>query len=259
MTFKRLLRRVVPDRAAHAYRLLRTPRWRLDNELDDQLTRAIVRASVGSGRILIDVGASRGTILQAAVEAAPSARHVAFEPQAIAEELRRAFPSVDVRQCCVGATSGEVEFFSYERHTRSSKTFLPDERLANRSISTQVRLDDVPGPTCGVAVIKIDVEGHELDVLRGAEGLLTARRPLVVFEHGSPHGGTFEDTRDLFELFERLSYRCYALRGGALDNFDEFRNAVWEGRFWNFLAVPTSTASTSQPATAYPLGPSDHR
>ncbi|PRC60751.1 FkbM family methyltransferase, partial [Mycobacterium sp. ITM-2017-0098] len=35
-----------------------------------------------------------------------------------------------------------------------------------------------------VSLIKIDVEGHELQVLEGAVELITAAQPIIVFEQG---------------------------------------------------------------------------
>lgn len=49
---------------------------------------------------------------------------------------------------------------------------------------TTLRIDalDLPKP----GVIKVDVEGHELAVLRGAEGYITAFRPPMVLEANTP-------------------------------------------------------------------------
>jgi hypothetical protein len=42
---------------------------------------------------------------------------------------------------------------------------------------------DLPAPT----VLKVDVEGSEIDVLRGAAAIIAARRPAVLLEVHEPH------------------------------------------------------------------------
>jgi FkbM family methyltransferase len=48
-----------------------------------------------------------------------------------------------------------------------------------------VRLDDVLPPGYDLRLIKIDVEGAELEVLRGAIGIVERCRPYIIFEHGN--------------------------------------------------------------------------
>jgi hypothetical protein len=70
------------------------------------------------------------------------------------------------------------------------------------------------------ALIKIDVEGSELDVLRGARSLLTsAASPVVLFEHCG-HSAAFGVTpAQIREFFGDLDYRIFLL-DGALTPWD---------------------------------------
>jgi FkbM family methyltransferase len=59
------------------------------------------------------------------------------------------------------------------------------QRLQRRGVRIRVlTLDELarrlPGPP---RLIKVDVEGHELAVLRGGSALLAERRPLLIFEY----------------------------------------------------------------------------
>ena len=65
--------------------------------------------------------------------------------------------------------------------------------------------------------IKCDVEGHELEVFRGAENALREHRPAILVEcevrHLSGH-----TVRDVFDHLQRLGYRgCFFLGGRAQD------------------------------------------
>lgn len=69
-----------------------------------------------------------------------------------------------------------------------------DRVLAERSLDTRVRL------------VKCDVEGHELEVFRGAERTLSDHRPHVLFECEARHlrGHTMEE---VFGYLEELGYQ----------------------------------------------------
>ena len=59
----------------------------------------------------IDVGANHGYVLERAVHAAPLGHHVAYEPiPQLAEQLRRRFPSADVRNAAVSDAAGVMPF-----------------------------------------------------------------------------------------------------------------------------------------------------
>jgi FkbM family methyltransferase len=86
---------------------------------------------------------------------------------------------------------------------------------------------EMPGAQ-GEWIVLIDVEGSELDVMRGASGLIGATRPLIVFEY-------HEGTRQSFSLAQAQEvlgpeYQIYRLRSdGTLD-----RNLL---HTWNCVAV----------------------
>jgi hypothetical protein len=82
------------------------------------------------------------------------------------------------------------------------------------SIEVEVReLDDVMKERdFKVSLIKIDVEGGELDVLKGATAILTSDKPILIFEFGkgaSEYYGTMP--HHLFELLEIYGYGIWTL------------------------------------------------
>jgi len=131
-------------------------------------------------RTILDVGAADGT--PELYDAFPDAHLVAFDP--IAEQLRRLRASVqresvELFELALGSRSGNAELhIPSERPLKSSlhaRTSLTAERgdCTTRTVEVR-RLDDVvqahdwPTPF----VLKIDTEGHDLEVLRGAETTL---------------------------------------------------------------------------------------
>ena len=73
-------------------------------------------------------------------------------------------------------------------------------------------LDDLSRKLGKVDVMKIDVEGMEMDVLMGARKLISKDRPVICLEqHPSEFSGEFNETESLDWLRKR-GYRMFALR-----------------------------------------------
>ena len=75
---------------------------------------------------------------------------------------------------------------------------------------------DLPPPS----VIKIDVEDHEVAVLKGGQRLLTENRPAILFEslRGAPLGATFKP----FDFLEGLDFQFYVPAWHLGDQEDGF-------------------------------------
>ncbi len=168
------------------------------NRRHDRDTIRIMKAVLRPDSNCIDVGAYRGTMLEPMLRRAPRGTHHAFEPiPELAEQLRTKFPSVRIHNLALSDREGQTTF----RHVlnRPAYSGLRERSYPQSDISIQVipvqtqRLDDVVSPEFRVDFIKIDVEGGELQVLRGAERILRRCRPYLVFEHyrgAAEHYGT---------------------------------------------------------------------
>jgi len=164
--------------------------WR-DPEMVDEFIGFMKLAS--DARILWDVGALFGLFSLAFTLRGTDRRALAFEPNPSSrtklEECLHLNPTANVQvfDCALGLPDKVVEFergFHYtaieglptqpgeedstQRETVAIKTMSIDE-LIERNL-------DPPD------IIKIDVEGHEFDVLLGARKLLLARKPLLSLE-----------------------------------------------------------------------------
>jgi FkbM family methyltransferase len=158
-------------------------------ELHEEIAiRAVLASALRSDGTYVDVGTNRGQVLSEAVRVAPRGRHVAFEPiPALAAEVARAFPAVDCRQMALGAAPGTAEFCHFRALDGWSglrrSPVVSDQRGDPEYIAVTVSTLDVELGDLSPAVVKIDVEGAELDVLEGGHSLLTRAKPLLIFEH----------------------------------------------------------------------------
>lgn len=101
------------------------------------------------------------------------------------------------------------------------------------------RLDDLIPLKNKISFIKIDVEGGELDVLRGATGLLESSRPIVAFECGAASFlGYHETPEEIFNLFSSLGYQVYSITGEHMTGALAFNKASHAQNFWDYIALP---------------------
>ena len=94
------------------------------------------------------------------------------------------------------------------------------QRLIKRNVTVDV-LDSFALE--GVACIKIDVEGHEPAVLRGARKLLSVERPCLLMELEFRHNPrTFDE---VWSVLDPLGYRMLACTNMGLESVDRTRLA----------------------------------
>lgn len=140
-------------------------------------------------RVIYDVGAAAGDWARLAAGIWPDAEIVGFEPNGSnapdLERCRADLPHFDFRTCFLGAERRNVEYT--DRGTQTSLYGLDGFTAADQgtparadmaTIDALVEAGDAPRPD----LIKIDVQGFELDVLRGAERVLADGCQAVLVE-----------------------------------------------------------------------------
>ena len=140
-------------------------------------------------KCLIDVGANIGNHTLG-LRSHFSTIH-AFEPNPRTYRLLVAntatFDNITCHQLAVSNKSRSVSFVSDPVNTGrshvSDKDFSSRERNETSPIEVKaVALDETELKGKAIGFLKIDVEGHELEVLRGAEAILRQQRPMVMIE-----------------------------------------------------------------------------
>lgn len=135
----------------------------------------------------VDAGAHAGTILKHLVKIAPRGSGFAFEPiPSLSRGLRTKFPQVVVEEVALSDYEGTAVFHMLtDDPARSSLIDRPDwerGKTVEQLVVQVKRLDDCVSPDLHIAFLKVDVEGAELALFRGARRILVKDRPVVVFE-----------------------------------------------------------------------------
>ncbi|MFN3255107.1 MAG: FkbM family methyltransferase [Ilumatobacter sp.] len=192
----------------------------------ERILRRVFETALEPGDGAIDAGAHVGKhTVPFALAVGPTGWVAAIEPLPWAAERLRArldvaglTPFVSVHQSCVGAESAKsIRFHEVRDHpgwsakaVRSHATDLVEHDVP------QLTIDDVSNgrPT---RVIKIDVEGGELDVLLGARDTLRRWRPVV---HAELVAGAIEanswDAIELLDLLHEHGYEVFDVIGNEL-------------------------------------------
>lgn len=143
---------------------------------------------MNDAHIVIDVGAHHGWFFHCWLDWCPRAEVSAFEPTREsyirANELYGADPRVHLFQVGLGAEPGELSF-NVLADSQVSNSFLPPQHEIWKSIeynTGEISTRPVPVTTLdlfcaergisGAYLLKIDVQGYELEVLKGAVGIL---------------------------------------------------------------------------------------
>jgi FkbM family methyltransferase len=221
----------------------------------ESILQALYEAILAPGDVAVDVGAHKGRhTFPMARRVGPGGKVHAFEPlpacqeafaRRLAGDLRALAPRIVLRPFALGDRSGESEFVVARDALGYSglKERVYDVPTALERIKVQVRtLDSLLLDLPALRYIKVDAEGGEYHVLRGAEQILRKHRPVVTTEFGANSIGQYGITPgDLADLFARLDYRVFDIRGREVSDRDAFVRSATVQEVWDYLSIPRET------------------
>ena len=213
---RRLLLQVVPKRY-HLPLRYHYRRWR--GTLDQEA--ALLKEIVNPGGTALDVGANVGVYTYLLWRLC--VRVEAFEPIPEYADVIRAFgaPNIGVHQVALSSASGTRKlYFAREQGvTDLGRGSLSPPESREDLIEVPVRtLDEYE--LSNVSFMKLDVEGHELDVLKGAKRTVERWRPNLLVEIEQRHL-SFPMTI-VFDHLRDLGYRAHFPDCGRLRPIAEF-------------------------------------
>lgn len=214
---------------------------------NDQLATKLVTSICQSHKTFIDVGAHIGSVLSEVAYLDPSIKLVAIEaiPEK-ATKLQKMFPSAKIHACAVGETKGQVSFFVNTRQSGYSslrRSISPKQGEITEITVPIRRMDDIVSSN-DVDVIKIDVEGAELGVLRGSEIFFDSTRPTIMFESGPDGGNDLGYTKEALYQFLRSKEYCVLIpnrvahNDSGLSREGFIESHLYPRRTTNYFAIP---------------------
>ena len=207
--------------------------YRYKNKIDKTEIAYIVN-SLGKGKTAIDIGAHKGGYLYNILKQIGPKGHIyAFEPQTILfnylTELKRIFgwPNVVIEHIALSDRMGTVSLFI---PANNGKPTSPGASIVGSENFREFKTEEVQTETldsyCSRKnikpdLLKIDVEGNELNVFKGGAETLKKYRPKILFECEERHIGK-EKVLETFRFLEGLGYEGQFIAADKIMPLDSF-------------------------------------
>jgi FkbM family methyltransferase len=202
------------------------------------IEKTVLRLLCDPASVAIDVGANIGTVSYFLSRYCRETHAFEINPQ-LAEKLRRAklrhtvIHEIGLSDCARTARL-RIPVAAYGPVFGNATIEAANDLDARPVTELDVpvaRLDDFA--IADVAILKIDVEGHELPVLLGASHLLARDHPSLVVEIvETTNGASFAR---IFEFLKSFAYRCYRLSDNELLEVTTAQNRKGDNDYYFLL------------------------
>lgn len=224
MAFRGFSRRVAAAGAKHDQRKAEIVAGVLSDPVDQaygyDLETRFLHELLDRRSVFVDVGANAGSYSTVAEQVVGSRSVVLVEPlPQLAKALRARFPASTVVEAALSDHEGtaRIRVPSIDGKVYNTRATLNDHTEPGQSGTKEVEVALRTLDSCvaelglrRLDVLKVDVEGHEIELLEGAQGVLARLKPIVIIEIETRH-----HTFPITEVFERLERQ--GLRGHLFD------------------------------------------
>jgi len=198
---------------------------------------------------VLDIGCNKGSYLWTLSRAVPKGKVIGFEPQPMLfNYLQKQTSGLFLRNV-------KIEGLAISNSSSTARIFLPISEQTSPSASLEENLSETQANSYIVKTIsineycanksslgniramKIDVEGHELSVIKGGSEIIKKHRPLIVCESESRHlpNGNVAEFLDLIYSFDYNGFFVHPIYG--LKNLSTFAPEIHQSqtgeRFWD--------------------------
>ena len=210
----------------------------MDRNGERWLIRRLSRDLAGSS--VIDVGANAGNWSAAVLELSPTSKVYAIEMiPSFALNMRRRFAGrVEVLEAALSDRREPVTALKLggggriprglDRRKKAEAFEL--EACTGDHLALKLELKDI-------AMIKIDVDGYDIKVLRGFASVIMEQRPIVQFEYSRFYIFTRSFLKDAHDFFTPLNYRIGRVMPRWIE-FSEYSARMEIFATNNFVAIP---------------------
>lgn len=206
----------------------------------------LLRRQWTTGKTFLDIGANIGIYAAMAAKRVCSSGTVhAFEP--VRRTFKRMedniklnnFANVKTYNVAISSSTGTASIWIPKHNNLGMASLHPNSTHLDEESVTMITLDNwiKQQNIKTVDIIKIDVEGHELSVLKGGLDTITRMRPIIALELSREHlGRAGTSPEDITEFMIMCRYQAY-----GISEYGEALPANQWGDHQNALFVPNDS------------------
>lgn len=166
-----------------------------------------------SPAVVIDIGAYEGHWTVDLLEVFPSARVLMVEAQkskeSFLEKIKQQYPNTDYTISLLSSADGAEKYF-YENETASHISEVPDKDFSyhviqSRTLDSLLQEKQFPQPD----FLKLDVQGHEMEVLKGASKALFHAQICLLEVSMIDLGGQGPLLLDMLHFMDEKGFQAY--------------------------------------------------
>jgi FkbM family methyltransferase len=261
---------LLPRRNRALYRFCKryVNQYRGENDVDMQSNGelAFLRKALPDCRLVFDIGANVGHWAQLALDIHPGLGVHCFEPSRRTYEqlIANAFPpNVVCNHFGLGSAAGEARLLLFGDGSGMNSLYPRQGLEAGWGVDANageevIRLDSLDnyverlGIGSRIDLCKIDVEGHELEVLKGMTSALSRRQiGAIQFEYGGCNIDARVLLKDLFGFLQPRGYAMFKIYPRELRAVQRYDQRLENFQYQNWVAIPNES-SPADLATTVP-------
>ncbi len=219
---------------------------------------ALLQRLIRSGDIVFDIGANTGQWSGSVLAAVGKVHLHSFEPVADTFAVLKTnlgSSGAHLHDIAIADNNGPKTFYHYNQNPKLAR--MSSFYRRNRAVESRFNMQAVPisvqaqtldyfcreHSITHVDFIKIDTEGGEFDVLRGAAGLLRAHRvKMLQFEYGGTYPDAGITLQQVCRLLSSYGYVIFRILPDGLVHMANWRDSLKNNRYSNYLAVSSKLA-----------------
>lgn len=200
--------------------------------------------------LLVDIGANCGDFVQEVRNHNPNSKVIAFEPNPNALKELEKINDIGIHKVAISDKCGEMQFNIHATDTTVGSLvdrieMMPSFTNKMNKINVKVQtldnyIEEVKQKAGNEGIyIKIDTEGSELAVLKGAKKILTLDNPIFIHFEYLPLGWkeTNSSLKEMFHLFEESGFNVYRITPLGLEQIRFYTIDLQNYHFCNYIAI----------------------
>jgi len=230
----------------HAFWLYR-PFYTAFKNRQDQYERMLLKQLVRPGATVLDIGANIGYYAtQLSQMVGETGKVHCFEPDQknfnYLQAATRGLKNTVINNKAVAERSGQIKIYTSPELNVDHRTYKPEVFEKEIAIPC-VSVDDYVKGAYKVDLIKLDIQGFEMNAIQGMEATISANRELVLLSEFWPYGLRTAGSSCL-EYYEHLikkGFTCRLLEKNSLSDLDVSKvkslELLGKEHYFNILAI----------------------